>query len=167
MLHITFRNDSTRKALYRSDQLRRLAARICEGEGFDGEAEVSVVFCDNPFVQELNRAYRKKNAPTDVLSFGYDPAGHPAPVSTDCTPCRVLGDIVISLETVEERSPGNRDAMRGEVRLLFCHGILHLLGFCHGTERERTRMAEKQALYLGVDAEAAWGRRPVRAAKRR
>jgi len=46
--------------------------------------------------------------------------------------------------------------MRDEVRLLFCHGLLHLLGYDHTTEAEAEIMNEKQASYLGLAIEAAW-----------
>lgn len=148
-IHLAIQQSSTRKRLYRRDVLERLAARICAGEGVDAaEVEVSVLFCDDPEIQALNKAYRKKNKPTDVLSFEQEPGLVPG--------VRVLGDIVISLETVEGRGEGDPEAMRADVRLLFCHGMLHLLGYDHATAAERKRMTEKQARYLGIDNQAAW-----------
>lgn len=148
-VHLAIQRSSTRKRLYRRDVLERLAARICAGEGVDAaEVEVSVLFCDDPEIQALNKAYRRKNKPTDVLSFEQEPGLVPG--------VRVLGDIVISLETVEDRGEGDPEAMRADVRLLFCHGMLHLLGYDHATAAERKRMTEKQAQYLGVDNQAAW-----------
>jgi rRNA maturation RNase YbeY len=69
---------------------------------------------------------------------------------------QVLGDIIISLETVESNCCGDTDTMREEVRMLVCHGLLHLLGYDHGTEEEKTIMHQKQAEYLGVSEDAAW-----------
>jgi probable rRNA maturation factor len=148
-VHLSIRNESARKRLYSAPALRRLAEKICSGEGVTGEAEISLLFCDDDFIQTLNQQYRKKNEATDVLSFqadveGLPPEGH-----------AVLGDIVISLETVEQRN-GTRDAMRNEIYLLFCHGALHLLGYTHGKPAERRVMAAKQAEYLGLAPEAAW-----------
>lgn len=148
-VRLAVRRESVRKGLYRSDVLQRLAARICTGEGVaDDEVEVSVLFCDDSRIQELNKAYRKKNAPTDVLSFEQESGVAPG--------IRMLGDIVISLETVENRGEGDRAHMRDDVRLLFCHGMLHLLGYDHGTAAERRCMVAKQAQYLGVTEKAAW-----------
>ena len=145
---LAVRNESERKHCYRSDNLRRIAGRVLEGEGVDGEVELSVLFCDDPFIQELNAAYRNTDKPTDVLSFDQEAPPHGGPIP--------LGDIVISLETVERYCHGDRPAMRAEVRLLFCHGLLHLLGYEHKTRAGQAEMQQKQAQYLGVTEQAAW-----------
>ena len=148
-IHLAVQQASTRKRLFRKDALERLAERICAGEGVDAaDVEVSVLFCDDAEIKALNKAYRGKNKATDVLSFEQE---------ADLVPgVRVLGDIVISLETVEGRGEGSPEAMRDDVRLLFCHGMLHLLGYDHATAAERRCMTEKQAHYLGVNNDAAW-----------
>lgn len=150
-LDVLLRNESSRKGLYRADVLKRLARRVCDGEGVTQTAELSVLFCDDGAIRDLNRQYRGKNEPTDVLSFD-----QLAEVGGAAEKQLVLGDIVISLETVEGRYPGDRKAMGDEVRLLFCHGLLHLLGYTHGTAAERNAMRAKQAEYLQVDASSAW-----------
>ncbi len=143
------RNESARRAPCRRDMLKRLAARVLAGEGVAGDVEVSVLFCDDPFIASLNREYRNKRGPTDVLSFTQDNSGTPEGGLT-------LGDIVISLETVERFRNGDKAGMRDEVRLLFCHGLLHLLGHDHGNAAERRLMQGKQAEYLGASLEEAW-----------
>ncbi len=145
---LQIRNLSARKRLYATARLRDLAERLCADEGVEGTAEVSVVFCDDPFIRDLNARYRGVDAATDVLSF---PQEEPEPGQT-----ALLGDIVISLETVERRCAGDRAAMRDEVRLLFVHGLLHLFGYDHATARTRQEMARRQAHYLGVPLEAGW-----------
>ena len=160
-IHLCIRNDSKRTRLYRQDDLVKIAERICTGEGLSGEAELSVLFCDDGFIRDLNRTYRKRDYPTDVLAFCQG-GSRPDQIA-------MLGDIVISLETVERHciKPGGPDreaqhhaaqrrAMRDEVRLLFSHALLHLLGYCHSSAGGRKRMADKQAHYLGITAEAAW-----------
>ncbi len=109
-----------------------------------------MLLCDDAYIADLNRAYRGKRGPTDVLSFEYESIP-----GTDVEG-PLLGDIVISLETVERRCGGAREAMRHEVRLLFCHGVLHLLGQEHDTAAERRAMVGKQARYLDVTIEEAW-----------
>lgn len=149
MIRLAVQHESSRKRMYRRDVLERLASRICVGEGITDDAvEVSVLFCDDSQIKALNRAYRNKNKATDVLSFEQDAGPIPG--------VRVLGDIVISLETVERRGEGEPALMRDDVRLLFCHGMLHLLGYDHATAATRRQMTEKQAQYLGVNTAAAW-----------
>lgn len=148
-LRMDIRNESARKRLYRRDALERIADGVLRGEGVAKkcrEAEVSVLFCDDPAIRALNKQFRGKDAATDVLSFEQDGPGS----------VRVLGDIVISLETVENRFPGDGAAQRAEVRMLFCHGMLHLVGYDHQTEAEQDRMAERQARYLNVPLDQAW-----------
>jgi probable rRNA maturation factor len=145
---VYLQSESTRRRLYRRDNLTRLAERICAGEGIAGDVEVSVLFCDDDGIRALNKQYRAEDKATDVLSFEQDGFAAPGP--------RVLGDIVISLETAEERHPGNPAGMRDEVRLLFCHGLLHLLGHDHQNPEQRRQMTALQARYLGVDLDSAW-----------
>lgn len=152
------RNESRRKRLCRRDALERLAKRVCAGEGLRGKNELSLLFCDDSLIKKLNRTYRKKDRPTDVLAFEQDPVSAPPP--------RVLGDIVISLETVERNCRADRKRMRSEVDLLLCHGLLHLLGYDHATANERTAMTDKQARYLERSKQAAWRFGPVKASKR-
>jgi len=146
------RNESACKRLCQRRDLQQVAGRVCEGEGVQDDTEVSVLLCDDTFIQSLNREYRGKDRPTDVLAFSQEAAPGPA--------TRCLGDIVISLETVGRRCTGDRAAMREEVRLLLCHGLLHLLGYDHATERDRKQMAARQGQYLGLDSGAAWPEAP-------
>lgn len=150
IVHLEVRNTSRVKGCCRRDNLRRIAQRVCAGEGRAGEAELSLLLCDDAFITGLNRTYRGKNRATDVLSFAQEEgvAGPDAAV--------VLGDIVISLETVARFCGNDAAAMRDEVRLLFCHGLLHLLGHHHANPAQRRDMQEKQARYLGLDNDAAW-----------
>ncbi len=144
---LELRNESRIKRLIHRSTLEALAQRIYEGEGYSGDAEVSLLLCDDAFMREINHAHRGEDKTTDVLSF---PQAEPPP------PTGVLGDIVVSLETVEDRCEGDRDAMRRELRLLFCHGMLHLLGYDHATSKERKVMEARQAAYLNVHGRAAW-----------
>ncbi len=147
-VHLDIRNESRRARLYRGDVLSRLADRILAEEGDGPDVELSVLFCDDPFITDLNRKYRRKNGPTDVLAFEQAQAHGTASSKDKGRTRRVLGDIVISLEAVARNCGGDRGAMREEVRLLFCHAMLHLLGYTHGTTREVEQMTAKQARYL-------------------
>ena len=145
---LSVRNESSRKRLCRKAALERLANRVCAGEKLRQDVEISLLLCDDAYMTQLNRRYRKKDRPTDVLSFEQQgPAIDQG---------RVLGDIVISLETAERNCEGDRAQTREEVDRLFCHGLLHLLGYDHATARQRGEMTRKQAQYLGLPEDAAW-----------
>lgn len=143
------RNVSKRRACCRADVLRKLAQRMLEAESIRHDVELSLLFCDDARIRRLNRVYRGKDAPTDVLSFNQ----FPPPAAEHAT---ALGDIVISLETVDRRCDGDAKRIRNDVLLLFCHGLLHLLGYDHAHKAGRTRMAKKQAEYLGLPLADAW-----------
>lgn len=80
--------------------------------------EISLLMTNNENIKELNRDYRGKDYPTDVLSFPMDDP-------------KMLGDIVISLEKCEEQAKNAGISTEREAAFLYIHGILHLLGFDH------------------------------------
>ncbi len=97
-------------------------------EGASREAELSLVFCDDPFIHELNRDYRGKDKPTDVLSF-------PQELESG-----LLGDLVISLPTCLRQAQERGHSLEVEVEWLFLHGALHLLGYDDETEEQEGEM---------------------------
>ena len=86
-------------------------------------------------MRRLNRQYRNKDKPTDVLSFPLADALCPA----------LLGDVVISVETAARQARRHKHALREEIQTLLVHGILHLLGYDHEASRnEAIRMHRKE-----------------------
>ena len=81
-------------------------------------------------VQQLNRRYRRKDAPTDVLSFSSDERGY-------------LGDVVIAAGVARRQAKQAGHSLQHELRVLALHGLLHLLGYDH--ERDAGRMARVEA----------------------
>lgn len=100
-------------------------------------AELSCVLCDDPFIQNLNRDYRGKNKPTDVLSFAMN-EGEPLSGSPD-----VLGDIIVSVETAIRQGEELGHSLLEEVTSLVIHGLLHLLGYDHQLPRDEKKMQRK------------------------
>jgi probable rRNA maturation factor len=110
-------------------------------------AEACVVLADDPLVQSLNRSYRGKDAPTNVLSFPFqDPLGGSRPdeddedsdadvFTTDPGP-RELGDVVLALETVAREAGEQGIAPVHHLQHLVVHGLLHLMGFDHETDAQ-------------------------------
>jgi probable rRNA maturation factor len=91
----------------------------------EDQAELCVSLVDDAEVHQLNRDYRGKDRPTDVLAFAMREGERVAGDET------VLGDVVISLETAARQARRRRVSDADEVRTLLIHGVLHLLGYDH------------------------------------
>jgi len=97
-------------------------------------AELSVLLCDDATIHELNRDYRDKDRPTDVLAFAMRDGEYGA-LAPD-----LLGDVVISLETARRQAAEHGRTTVAEVTHLLAHGLLHLLGYDHQTAAEDRKM---------------------------
>lgn len=93
---------------------------------------VSVILTTNKIIHEINREYRGKDTPTDVISFAYRDEPFPVPDSL----VEELGDVYISLEKADEQCVEYEVTLQTEVKRLLIHGILHLLGYDHETSPE-------------------------------
>ncbi|MBN2719002.1 MAG: rRNA maturation RNase YbeY [Deltaproteobacteria bacterium] len=96
--------------------------------------ELSIVLCNDNFIQQLNNEYRHKDTATDVLSFPLHEGTLNAP--TDI----MLGDIVISIETAERQAAELGGDALDETTSLLVHGILHLLGYTHNDTINEKKM---------------------------
>lgn len=151
MIKLSIKNISKRRGLYSKKTLTKILSKIEQGEKLQhGNYQVSLVFCDDSFIKELNKNYRGKNKSTDVLSFSM-PETFPKSGEVE-----LLGEIYISLDTVLARNPEDLDEAKAEVNLLFCHGMLHLLGYTHDTPDKRNKMIRKQSEYLGIPTSKSW-----------
>lgn len=121
------------------------------------ECEVNITITDNTAIQEINRAQRQIDKPTDVLSFPlleYEMPGDFSDVENDfsCfhpdTGELMLGDIVISYDKVISQSQEYNHSQKRELAFLTAHSMLHLFGYDHMEEVERIEMEEKQNLIL-------------------
>lgn len=92
------------------------------------DKEVSVLFCDDIFIQSINSKYFKKLQPTDVISFSQF-EGDDLPFEN-----KILGDIVISTQTAVKQAKDLQHSIAKELFILISHGILHLLGYEHDVE---------------------------------
>ena len=95
---------------------------------FDGE-EVSILFTNDTYMQELNRTYRNIDSTTDVLSFENDEEYEDEEGKWKC-----VGDIAISLDTLPVNSEYFAENQNSELKRLLVHGLLHLNGYDHGEE---------------------------------
>ena len=114
---------------------------------------VDMSFVSDDEIAELNRDYRHKNKPTDVLSFSQWegdapffvlPTGEPLP----------LGDLVISIETAQRQAVELHHTLSQEIEFLAVHGALHLLGYDHIRDADRRVMWQwQEAITEGMKAE--------------
>ena len=123
------------KVLFRAEELsmpswkkeaERVICRILDILGHKNW-ELSVLFCSNRYIKSLNAQYRNKDEATDVLSF---PLGETTPGGQ-----YLAGDLVLSLEALEENAGFFKVTAEEELRRLLVHGILHLSGYDHVTNK--------------------------------
>ncbi len=138
--------------------IRRCCHAVLVEEGFQEPAEVSVSFIDNEQIRQLNREFRGKDAPTDVLSFPLGENGNYD--RNEDTGALMLGDIVISMPKAMEQAEAFGHSLRREVGFLTVHSMLHLLGYDHengGMESVRMREKEEGVLSeLGLQRDASY-----------
>ncbi len=127
------RRQAPRSPALDTRSVRRLADRMLAALGLE-DAELSVLLTNDARIHELNRQHRHKDRPTDVLAFPLDE-------DDDSIGPRLLGDVVISLDTAERQARGRRRDLASEVRFLLAHGLLHLLGYDHATPGEKRAMS--------------------------
>jgi len=115
-------------------EVRRYATRMLRALGLESE-ELSVLLCDDVVMRRLNRDYRKKDRPTDVLAFAMH-EGKPLVSAVG----GLLGDVVISWPTAARQARVQGWSPQREVCVLLAHGLLHVLGFDHVTLAQDRRM---------------------------
>jgi probable rRNA maturation factor len=109
-------------------------ARMVLKKELGKETYISLAFVGQARIKELNNIYRKKDRPTDVLSFEGGEG---------------LGEIVICPEIVRENSKKFKTSFKKELAKVFIHGILHLLGYDHEKSLKKAeKMEKKQESYL-------------------
>jgi probable rRNA maturation factor len=126
-------------------RIASLALRGAKSRAYESRAELSVVFTGDAEVKKLNRRYRGKDRTTDVLSFAML-EGKKLP-NTPRGPV-VLGDVVINVPRTRIQAVENGRAFKLELAELLLHGILHLLGYDHGTRRQEKQMLALQKKLL-------------------
>lgn len=111
-------------------------------------AELSLTFVDNDAIQDINREYRGKDKPTDVISFAMEEMGEGELEIVGEDLPRALGDIIISIPKAEEQAEEYGHSFMRELGFLAVHGFLHLLGYDHETEEEEKEMFTRQTEIL-------------------
>jgi probable rRNA maturation factor len=123
------------------------------------DADLSIVLTDDETIRALNRDWRGKDRATDVLSFsqleGEGPTAGP----------RMLGDVVISMETAARQAQKTGRTLDAEVCHLLVHGVLHLFGHDHvrgGAQARRMKAEERRVLARIAEVDRAAAKRGAR-----
>jgi rRNA maturation RNase YbeY len=143
------RRRSVRVSLRTAERfLRRVIGEL--GVGSDS---VALCFVTDREMARLNETYRKKKGTTDVLSFPAEERGKPVNVATRVRELRgeFLGDIAISPAVARRNAHSVGRSLSGEIHVLILHGVLHLLGYDHETDRgEMNRVEGRLRRRLGL-----------------
>ncbi|WP_299087801.1 rRNA maturation RNase YbeY [uncultured Metabacillus sp.] len=134
-------NELTEEEQTKVEDLLQFAADV---ENVKQDAELSVTFVTNERIQEINRDYRDKNQPTDVISFALEEMGEGEIEIVGLEQPPMLGDIIISIPRAREQAIEYGHSFMRELGFLAVHGFLHLLGYDHMNDEDEKRMFTKQ-----------------------
>jgi probable rRNA maturation factor len=130
--------------------LRSIARQILIAQCAEASSEMGIYVTGQDKIRELNRAYRSKDCPTDVLSFSFfvqeaaaDATNHPDFPPMNGTSIN-LGEVVISLPQAEIQATEYGHPLKKELARLLIHGVMHLLGFDHEVESDAINMEDRE-----------------------
>lgn len=116
-----------------------------EEENVPKNIELSILFVEDSFIQQLNQQYREIDEPTDVLSFPQQENNQWKDLDIPAIP---LGDIIISVDHAKKQATSYGHTFAREIAFLVVHGFLHLLGYDHMTAADEAKMFARQKKLL-------------------
>ena len=143
MIAIDFMDETESLNQQELDFVQQILEHAAKEEGLS-DSEVSVTFVTNEMIRDINREYRGKDQPTDVISFAMEELGEGEMAIIGSTEPRMLGDIIISLDRTKEQAADYGHSFERELGFLAVHGFLHLLGYDHMTEKDEKKMFSRQ-----------------------
>lgn len=125
--------------------LTAAAQKTLENQGISPrKVEISLVLTNDENIHQLNKEYRDKDCPTDVLSFPMYETIDEIIQDIDRVTEVLLGDVIISLPRAQAQAEEYGHSLERELAFLVVHGVLHLLGFDHINEEERLKMRKEE-----------------------
>lgn len=115
---------------------------------FQAKAEISVLLTNDAEIQKLNNEFRKKNKPTNVLSFPNLTENELCAINKNVPYPIMLGDLVLAFETILDESLQEKKTFLDHFNHLVVHGMLHLLGYDHETTEDAEFMEAKEVIIL-------------------
>ncbi len=136
--------------------LQSVAERVLIAQGVSSNVELGLFIAGGERVRQLNRSYRGKDEPTDVLAFSMLPEqsaqGMPG---TDFPPFVIppdgvlhLGEVIISYPQAVTQAEEHQHSIKKEIAILLIHGVLHLLGYEHDEPVLKRRMTAREVEVL-------------------
>lgn len=143
-LEIDFLDETNKLSESDRELVQSLLDYAAGQENVEPASELTVSFVTNERIQEINKEYRDKDQPTDVISFALEELGEDeTKIVGDGIP-RILGDIIISVEKAKDQADEYGHSFSRELGFLALHGFLHLLGYDHMNEEDEKRMFGRQ-----------------------
>jgi len=138
-MELTFTNSGPNELSAYEETYASLARKILAYLSIPSEYIVEVNIVDDQEIQDINRSYRGFDKPTDVISFAFlDHIEREVTIRGDVP--RMLGEILISYETAKRQAQAYGHSLDREMKFLFTHGMLHLLGYDHTSEQLEKEM---------------------------
>jgi len=128
-------------------KIREIVKKALQSLKVDEKTEVSILFTDDKFIRSLNNKYRGIDKSTDVLSFSLREGSVKTP---EAESDKLLGDIIISVETAQRQADHLNHSMEKELTVLLIHGLLHLTGYAHEEDKDYKIMREKESEMLKI-----------------
>ncbi len=100
--------------------------------------DISIIFCSDPYILDINQKYLGHDYYTDIITFDY------------CEGDRLSGDLFISVDSVRENSIEYGTEFKDELNRVIVHGLLHLIGYDDHSEEDIAMMRKKENYYLSL-----------------
>ncbi len=100
--------------------------------------DISIIFCSDPYILDINQKYLGHDYYTDIITFDY------------CEGDRLSGDLFISVDSVRENSIEYGTVFKDELNRVIVHGLLHLIGYDDHSEEDIAMMRKKENYYLSL-----------------
>lgn len=134
---ITYHFEQT-KFVFRQKTLTSKWLRLVAESEIRRIGDISIIFCSDNYILDINRRYLGHNYFTDIITFDY------------CEGDKLSGDLFISVDSVQENSVEYGTEFNDELNRVIVHGILHLIGYDDHTEEDVKVMRLKEDYYLSL-----------------
>ena len=135
---VNFFSEKKTFKITKKKKIRLLVKEICKVEGVD-LSFLNYIFCTDKYLLEINRKHLNHNFLTDIITFDFSENNNTAE-----------GDLYISVDRIEDNAKKYRVLFTKELIRVVIHGLLHLIGYKDGSEKEKKRMRSLENKYLSL-----------------